>query len=95
MIVPLICFIVGSLILLYAVSFVRRPIPDTLAHHYQHRDKVIWAIAFVLLALALMLGMAGYWHLIASPVLRSTRIAMVIAALIVFFYQMIDTVSRP
>jgi hypothetical protein len=95
MIFPFVCFIVGAFLLLYTVFFVRRPIPVDLAHSYQPRDKLIWAIAFGLFSLALMLGIVGYLHLLSAPTLHISRIVMLILGFIVFAYQLIDTIARP
>lgn len=95
MIIPVVCFVLGVFVLLFAVlvygSALFREVPE----HLKKRDLITYFLGYVLVAVALMLGLAGDLEHLDSVILRPTRFVMGTIGAILLFYQYIEVLSRP
>jgi len=93
MLVPLASVFVGLMLLLYAAlaytgSSKLRPLPSLL----RPKGNKLWATGLVLLALALILGVVGYFDVLASPLLRPLRAGIGAVGLVLLGYQLFKAV---
>ncbi len=95
MIVPLICFALGALILLYAILGYGRLFFQFKSNWPRQRDLLIYLVGYSLIAGSLMLGLIGYSSHMDALLLRPTRIGMGVLGLIMLIYQFIDVTGRP
>lgn len=71
---PLNGLVLGLFMLLYgALSYTGVPLPKPLPRRKGDR---LWLAGCLLIAIAFMLGMIGYWGLIGSDVLRPLRVVL-------------------
>lgn len=94
MTLPLIGFVLGLLILLYAVLNHGRLLFSEAPEGFIKRDFLFCFIGFGLIAGALMLGLVGYLGYLSADVVRPIRIAIGLAGLSLLFYQYVETNSR-
>ena len=90
MLVPLIGLIFGLAVLFYAVLAYRgSPLLQSMPAVFKQRNYSLWAVGCVLVALALILGIVGFYSNLNAPTLRLVRILMGSAGLLVLGYQLV------
>ena len=94
MIVPLICFIVGGIILYHALAAHGIPLLRKSSKGVMRRDRLIFFTSYTLIALAFILGLPGYLGYLNAAILHPARIAMSGIGSILLSYQIIDIASR-
>jgi hypothetical protein len=95
MVIPGVSFAVGCFILIWGAAIFFSPMTDSVPSHLWQRDRFVWFLSYFLVALALMLGMAGYLNLAPSTLLHPIRIGLGAAGIALFLYQLVRVVSRP
>jgi hypothetical protein len=95
MLIPLISFVLGVIILLYAVLVYGTAFFREVPEHLKKKDLLAYLIGYTLIAIALCLGLPGYLEHTSAVVLRPVRLVTGISGLIILFYQYIEVLSRP
>ncbi|HEY9658915.1 MAG TPA: hypothetical protein V6C65_10715 [Allocoleopsis sp.] len=88
---PLICFVLGILILLVIGSGLLRAEGGGL----RKGDILRLLVGYGAVAIALMLGLIGYVDHLNAEVLRFVRLFMILAGFAILGYQFIESQSRP
>lgn len=94
MVAPLIGLASGLIVLLYGGLVCRRLAFDTLPKSLRWRDQVIWGFGYLLISVALMAGILGYFGLFPAETLRTARIILGLIGFLILGYQMVETLSR-
>lgn len=94
MTMPLIGFVLGLLIFLYAVLSHGRLLFGEAPEGFIKRDFFLCFTGFGLIAIALMLGLVGYFGYLSADVVRPIRIVLGLIGLSLLFFQYIETNSR-
>lgn len=92
---PLIGFVLGLLILLYAFLSHGRLLFKEAPEGFIKRDFILCFTGYGLIASALMLGIVGYLGYLSADIVRPTRVAIGLLGLSLLGYQFIETNSRP
>ncbi|MBD3880968.1 hypothetical protein IFO70_04285 [Phormidium tenue FACHB-886] len=95
MAIPLVCFLLGALVFAYAVFAYAIPLFHPLPEGRKRSDFVVCLASYLLIAVALMLGLLGYFSHLNSKSLRYTRLGMAATAVIFLSYEFLELVSRP
>jgi hypothetical protein len=95
MITPLICFVLGGIILYHAVGAYGIQLVRKIPEGVQRRDVLFFFISYTMIAFALILGLPGYFGYLNAAILHLVRLALGITGSIFLSYQLLDVVSRP
>lgn len=90
MLVPLLGLIFGLAVLFYAVlAYTGSPLLQPMPAVFKPRNNWLWTVGCVLVALASMLGIVGYFSHWDVPMLRLLRVALGCVGLLVLGYQLV------
>lgn len=92
---PLISFILGILILLYAFLSHGRSMFQEAPEGFFKRDFLLCFMGYGLIAGALMLGLVGYFGYLSADIVRPVRIAIGLLGIGLLGYQFVETNARP
>ncbi|HEY9643785.1 MAG TPA: hypothetical protein V6C57_25065 [Coleofasciculaceae cyanobacterium] len=95
MTIPLVCFILGTLVFGWGVLAYGLPLSREIPEGRKRSDFFTCLTSHLLIAFALMLGLVGYLSHLNSNSLRYARIAMGITAIVLLSYQFLELASRP